>query len=67
MKKKEISDLINLLTYIWIKWIDNHIVSNDTTKSYLIRRKAGERCERLQSLRQETIKRINKEFEIKYE
>lgn len=65
MKKKEISDLINLLTYIWIKWIDNHEISNDSTKSYSIRRKAGERCEKLQSLRQEIIKRINIEFEMK--
>jgi hypothetical protein len=65
MKKREISDYVSLLTYVWIKWIDNHVKSNDVKNDLLIRRKSGERCENLQRIRQKIIQQINKNFESK--
>lgn len=64
-KIREISDYVNLLTYIWIKWIDNHNKSNNKNFSFKERRLSGERCEKLQRIRQRIIQLINKNFEDK--
>jgi len=64
-KSRGISDFIGILTYIWIKWIDNHNKSNDTSISFKERRKSGERCEKLQRIRQKVIQEINKNFDSK--
>jgi hypothetical protein len=67
MKKRnrKIQDYISILTYIWIKWINNHEVSNNVNFSDKIRRKSGERCEKLQRIRQKIIILLNLEFEKK--
>lgn len=65
IRKREISDYVNILTYIWIKWIDNHLKSNDVSLSLKERRSCGERCEKLQRIRQKTIQEINKTFDKK--
>lgn len=64
-KSRNISDFIGILTYIWIKWIDNHNKSNNTSFSLKERRDCGERCEKLQRIRQKTIQEINKTFNSK--
>jgi hypothetical protein len=67
MKKRNrtIEDYISILTYIWIKWINNHEISNDKSLSFSKRREGGERCERLQAVRQKIIILLNREFENK--
>lgn len=67
IKKRKISDYVNILTFIWIKWIDNHLKSNDLSLSLKERRSCGERCEKLQRIRQKTIQEINNTFNKKTE
>lgn len=62
-RKRTISDYIAILTYLWIKWIDNHNISNNATISYQLRRASGERCERIQAIRQKAVKELNKTYD----
>lgn len=64
-KKRKLNNYIEILTYIWLKWIDNHTISNDINYSIKKRRYAGERCEKLQRIRQRIIVEINKNFNEK--
>lgn len=65
IREREISDYVNILTYIWVKWIDNHLKSNDTLLTLKERRICGERCEKLQRIRQNAIQEINQTFDKK--
>jgi len=62
-RKRTISDYIAILTYLWVKWIDNHNTSNNAAMSYQLRRASGERCERIQAIRQKAIKEFNRTFD----
>lgn len=58
----KITDLITELTGLWLEWMKNHNISNNTTNDLSVRRKGGERCEELQRRRQEILTELNKEF-----
>lgn len=61
-RQRRVPDSVSMLTYVWLKWINNHNKSNDTKLSYKKRRESGERCERLQVLRQRLIIELNDQF-----
>lgn len=63
-KKRTINNYVEILTYIWLKWIKNHQNCNNVNLSYKERRKAGQRCELIQKIRQTIITKINKEFDL---
>jgi len=50
---------INRLTELWLEWMQNHNMSDDTSKDFKERRSAGERCEILQTERQNILQSIN--------
>ena len=50
---------INRLTELWLEWMQNHNMANDTSKNFKERRSAGERCEILKTERQKRLKSIN--------
>lgn len=64
-KEKNLDNYISILTFLWFKWIRNHEKSNNQNLSFRQRRECGERCERIQKMRQKIIVRINKLFEEK--
>jgi len=65
MKKRNINNYIEILTYIWLKWINNHELANDVNTSLEKRKLSGARCEKLQRIRQRIIININELFDEK--
>jgi hypothetical protein len=67
MKKREksLDTYVEILTYVWLKCINNHETSNNVIVSAKNRRSAGERCEKLQRVRQKIIRNINDIFNEK--
>jgi hypothetical protein len=57
--KRDFSTYVKILTYLWLKWINNHELSNDSYLSYYTRKQAGIRCENIQKIRQLAIKEFN--------
>lgn len=64
-RNRTIDTYIELLTFIWLKWVDNFQKSKNFTYNISDRRKSAERCEKLQRLRYRLITKINKDFEEK--
>lgn len=58
----KISDLVTELTTLWLEWMKNHNISNDTSNTLSVRRSGGERCEELQRRRQEILIELNEAF-----
>lgn len=58
----KIVDLIAELTELWITWMQNHNISNNTSIPLEDRRAGGEKCECLQRRRQEILIELNEEF-----
>ena len=56
---RNFSTYVELLTFLWLRWINNHELSNNDSLSYSKRRKAGIRCENIQKIREKTIKEFN--------
>jgi hypothetical protein len=50
------------LTELWITWMQNHNISNNTNIPLEDRRAGGEKCECLQRRRQEILIELNEEF-----
>lgn len=65
-KPRTLEASISLLTYIWLKWIDNYDKSNNLRLSVSQRRKSTIRYEQLQALRYKIINEINNNFELQY-
>jgi len=49
-----------MLTYIWLKWADNHDKTNDHSLSMESRASAAKRCELMQKFRRILIQEIDK-------
>lgn len=65
LKKRSLNLCVELLTYVWIKWIINYEKSNDSNLNIKERRKSADRCEKIQKIRYKIIKQINDIFEDK--
>lgn len=60
---QKLTDLIEELVILWLKWMQHHNACNTITLSLPIRRKNGEECENLQKRRQQILIEINEEFD----
>lgn len=60
--QNKISELVMELTNLWLEWMKNHNISNNTQNTLPVRRRSGETCEALQRRRQEILVEINQEF-----
>lgn len=58
----KISGLVTELTNLWLEWMKNHNISNNTSNSLALRRAGGEKCETLQRRRQEILVELNESF-----
>lgn len=63
MKLRSLSRYIEILTYLWLKWITNHEKANNPYLSMKIRRSSAVRCEKMQRLRYRIISDINIVFD----
>mgnify|MGYP003131032450 FL=1 len=57
--KRNFSTYVEILTFLWIRWINNHELSNNVNLSFTKRKQSGIRCENIQKIRQLTIKEFN--------
>jgi|LakMenEpi03Aug12_release.lakeMendotaPanAssembly.Ray.scaffolds.fasta_scaffold47402_3 hypothetical protein len=60
---QKLTDLIEELTYLWIKWMKAHNACNTPSLSLRERRLNGEECENLQRRRQQILIELNEEFD----
>ena len=59
LNSKKLIKHINRLVELWLEWMINHRLSNNTTKTFRGRRVAGETCEKLQHERQQILTDMN--------
>lgn len=62
-KKRGLDQLVDILIRIWIKWVENDNLCRFSNSSYDVKRKAAERCEKLQNLRRRVILEIDFHFD----
>lgn len=60
---QKLTDLIEELTFLWLKWMQHHNACNTPSLSLNERRLNGEACEDLQRRRQQILIEMNNEFD----
>lgn len=67
-KKRNLNRCVQILTYLWLKWIVNYEKSNDSSLDMKQRRSCAERCEKMQRIRYKVISEIDRgiEYDIKF-
>jgi len=58
-RKRNLNDCITLLTYIWIKWMDNREKADNDLIDVKIRKNSAIRCEKFQYFRRVLIENID--------
>lgn len=64
-RKRNLNNCIEMLTFIWLKWLKNYLEIINESNSSEQKKIATIRCERIQKFRRELITEINSIFQEK--